>query len=217
MATIEKEDVVALFSKPFMDLMFEAQSVHRQYHKAGEVQLSQLISIKTGGCAEDCGYCSQSAKYAKDVGLQATKLMDVDAVVAEAKRAQAGGATRYCMGAAWTRPKERDLGKVCAMISEVKALGLETCATLGMLDDSQSKALKEAGLDYYNHNIDTSPEHYDKIITTREFSERIDTLNSARDAGLKLCCGGILGMGETRADRAEMLRQLAIMAPPPES
>ncbi|MEO0412744.1 MAG: biotin synthase BioB [Pseudomonadota bacterium] len=215
--TYSPQDVLAFFEMPFLDLMFEAQTIHRQHHTPGQVQLSQLISIKTGGCAEDCGYCSQSAKYAKDVGLKATKLMDVGAVVTEAKQAKAGGATRYCMGAAWTRPKERDLGQVCAMIKEVKALGLETCATLGMLDDAQSAALKDAGLDYYNHNIDTSPEHYEKIITTREFSERIDTLNAARAAGLKLCCGGILGMGETRADRAEMLRQLAIMDPPPES
>lgn len=215
--TYTQQEVLAFFEMPFLDLMFEAQTVHRQHHTPGEVQLSQLISIKTGGCAEDCGYCSQSAKYAKDVGLQATKLMDVDAVVREAKRARAGGATRYCMGAAWTRPKARDLGQVCEMITAVKALGLETCATLGMLDDTQSQALKEAGLDYYNHNIDTSPEHYENIVTTREFSERIDTLNAARAAGLKLCCGGILGMGETRVDRAEMLRQLAIMDPPPES
>ncbi|MEM1019879.1 MAG: biotin synthase BioB [Pseudomonadota bacterium] len=214
---LEKQDVEALFDSPFMDLMFEAQSVHRAHHVPGEVQLSQLISIKTGGCAEDCGYCSQSAKYAKDTGLKATKLMDVEDVLIEAQRAKDSGATRYCMGAAWTRPKERDMDKVCEMIREVKAMGLETCATLGMLDDAQSEALKDAGLDYYNHNIDTSPEFYDQIITTREFSERIETLESARAAGLKLCCGGILGMGETRADRAEMLRQLAIMDPQPES
>lgn len=214
---LEKQDVEALFDSPFMDLMFEAQSVHRAHHVPGEIQLSQLISIKTGGCAEDCGYCSQSAKYAKDTGLKATKLMDVEDVLIEAQRAKDSGATRYCMGAAWTRPKERDMDKVCEMIREVKAMGLETCATLGMLDDAQSEALKDAGLDYYNHNIDTSPEFYDQIITTREFSERIETLESARAAGLKLCCGGILGMGETRADRAEMLRQLAIMDPQPES
>ncbi|MGD1956944.1 MAG: biotin synthase BioB [Sphingomonadales bacterium] len=214
---LEKQDVEALFDSPFMDLMFEAQSVHRAHHVPGEVQLSQLISIKTGGCAEDCGYCSQSAKYAKDTGLKATKLMDVEDVLIEAQRAKDSGATRYCMGAAWTRPKERDMDKVCEMIREVKAMGLETCATLGMLDDAQSEALKDAGLDYYNHNIDTSPEFYDQILTTREFSERIETLESARAAGLKLCCGGILGMGETRADRAEMLRQLAIMDPQPES
>jgi len=212
-----KTDVLALFDLPFMDLMYQAQTVHRAHHVLGEVQLSQLVSIKTGGCAEDCGYCSQSAKYAKDTGLKATKLMDVEAVVADAKRAQAGGATRYCMGAAWTRPKDRDLDKVCEMIAQVKALGLETCATLGMLEDHQSAALKDAGLDYYNHNIDTSPEFYHQVITTREFSERIETLESARAAGLKLCCGGILGLGETRADRAEMLRQLANMVPPPES
>ncbi|MEM9878211.1 MAG: biotin synthase BioB [Pseudomonadota bacterium] len=212
-----RDDVAQLFDKPFLDLMFEAQQVHRAHHEPGAVQLSQLISIKTGGCAEDCGYCSQSAKYAKDTGLKATKLMDLDAVLTDAKRAKSGGATRYCMGAAWTRPKDRDMGKICEMISEVKALGLETCATLGMLEDHQSIALKSAGLDYYNHNIDTSPEFYHHVITTREFSERIETLDSARAAGLKICCGGILGLGETRADRAEMLRQLAIMSPPPES
>lgn len=215
--SLEGADVLALFETPFLDLMFQAQSVHRQHHVPGQVQLSQLVSIKTGGCAEDCGYCSQSAKFAKETGLKATKLMDVERVLADAQRAKAGGATRYCMGAAWTRPKDRDLSTVCTMISEVKAMGLETCATLGMLDDTQSKALKDAGLDYYNHNIDTSPDYYEKIITTRVFSERIETLESARQAGLKLCCGGILGMGETRADRAEMLRQLAIMEPPPES
>lgn len=214
---MQKSDVTELFDLPFMELMFRAQEMHRAHHVPGEVQLSQLVSIKTGGCAEDCGYCSQSAKFAKETGFKASKLMDVEAVVSDAKRARDGGATRYCMGAAWTRPKARDLEKVCTMISEVKALGLETCATLGMLDDDQSRTLKSAGLDYYNHNIDTSPEYYEKIITTREFKERIETLDSARDAGLKLCCGGILGMGETRADRAEMLRQLAIMAPPPES
>lgn len=214
---LEKADVLALFDQPFMELMFQAQSVHRQHHVPGQVQLSQLVSIKTGGCAEDCGYCSQSAKFAADTGLKATKLMDVEAVLEEAKQAKAGGATRYCMGAAWTRPKQRDMEALCDMIGQVKALGLETCATLGMLDEGQSEALKDAGLDYYNHNIDTSPEYYGKIITTRTFAERIDTLESARAAGLKLCCGGILGMGETREDRAEMLRQLAIMAPPPES
>lgn len=215
--TYSKQDVLTLFDTPFLDLMFDAQRVHRANHEPGEVQLSQLISIKTGGCAEDCGYCSQSAKYAKDVGLKATKLMDVEDVLIEAQRAKDSGATRYCMGAAWTRPKQRDMDAVCEMITKVKAMGLETCATLGMLDDDQSAALKAAGLDYYNHNIDTSPEFYDQIITTREFSERLETLESARAAGLKLCCGGILGMGETRADRAEMLRQLAILAPPPES
>lgn len=215
--SLQKADVTDLFDMPFMALMFRAQEVHRAHHVPGEVQLSQLVSIKTGGCAEDCGYCSQSAKFAKETGLKASKLMDVEAVIIDAKRARDGGATRYCMGAAWTRPKARDLEKVCTMISEVKAMGLETCATLGMLDDEQSAALKSAGLDYYNHNIDTSREYYEKIITTREFQERIETLDSARGAGLKLCCGGILGMGETRADRAEMLRQLAIMAPPPES
>lgn len=214
---LAKADVVALFDVPFMELMFRAQSVHRQHHSPGQVQLSQLVSIKTGGCAEDCGYCSQSAKFAAETRLKATKLMDVEAVLEDAKRAKAGGATRYCMGAAWTRPKQRDMEAVCTMIEQVKAMGLETCATLGMLDDNQSQALKAAGLDYYNHNIDTSPEYYGKIITTRDFAERIETLETARQAGLKLCCGGILGMGESREDRAEMLRQLAIMAPPPES
>jgi biotin synthase len=209
------ERVLALYALPFNDLLFRAQQVHREHHKPNEVQLSTLLSIKTGGCPEDCGYCAQSAHH--DTGLKATRLMDLQEVVEAAKAAKAQGASRFCMGAAWREPKDRDMEKVEAMIREVKALGLQTCVTLGMLRPEQARSLKEAGLDYYNHNLDTSPEHYDRIIGTRTYDERLDTLQHVREAGLHVCCGGILGMGETREDRASLIAQLAAMDPPPES
>lgn len=211
------EEAQALYEKPFMDLLWDAQNIHRAHHQPGEVQLSQLVSIKTGGCPEDCGYCSQSAKFAKTTGLKATKLMEVEAVLADARRAKDGGATRYCMGAAWTSPKDRDMDMVEAMISGVKAMGMETCATLGMVNDEQALRLKDAGLDYYNHNIDTSERFYSEIITTRKFQDRLDTLASVRKAGMAVCCGGILGMGEETTDRLAMLVTLAHLEPHPES
>jgi len=210
-----REELAALYAKPFADLLFEAQSVHRRHFPANEVQVSTLLSIKTGGCPEDCGYCSQSS-YHKS-GVKAEKLMDVCAVLAEAKRAKEAGATRFCMGAAWRSPKDRDLEAVCEMVSEVKALGLETCATLGMLSCSQAGKLKDAGLDYYNHNIDTSPEYYGEIITTRTYQDRLDTLSAVREAGINVCCGGIVGMGEDEEDRVGMLHTLATMPSHPES
>lgn len=210
-----REELNALYQKPFADLLFEAQSVHRRHFPANEVQISTLLSIKTGGCPEDCGYCSQSA-YHKS-GVKAEKLMDVCAVLAEAKKAKAAGATRFCMGAAWRAPKDRDLDAVCEMVSEVKALGLETCATLGMLSCEQAGKLKTAGLDYYNHNIDTSPEHYGEVITTRTFQDRLDTLDAVRGAGINVCCGGIVGMGEASDDRVGMIHALATMEKHPES
>ncbi|NVJ97683.1 MAG: biotin synthase BioB [Alphaproteobacteria bacterium] len=212
-----RAEVMALFEKPFMDLVFEAQRVHRLYHDPNKVQLSQLISIKTGGCAEDCGYCSQSAKHKKTTGLEATKLMEVERVLTAAKKAKEGGASRYCMGAAWTSPKDRDMDTLVAMVEGVKDLGLETCMTLGMLDDCQTKRLKEAGLDYYNHNVDTSEEFYGEIITTRTYQERIDTLNRVREAGINVCSGGIVGMGEKVEDRAGMLITLANLDEHPNS
>ncbi|WP_317277428.1 biotin synthase BioB [Kordiimonas aestuarii] len=212
-----RDEIMALFAMPFMDLVYEAQRVHRLYHDPNKVQLSQLISIKTGGCAEDCGYCSQSAKHAKTTGLTATKLMEVERVLASAKKAKAGGASRYCMGAAWTSPKDRDMDSILAMVEGVKAMGLETCMTLGMLDDCQTKQLKDAGLDYYNHNVDTSEEYYKKIITTRSYQERIDTLKRVRDAGINVCSGGIVGMGEKPEDRAGMLMTLANLEEHPDS
>jgi biotin synthase len=205
----------SLLAKPFNDLLFEAQSVHRRYFDPNQVQRSTLISIKTGGCPEDCKYCPQSAEY--ETGVKAGKLMEVEAVIAAASRAKAGGASRYCMGAAWRSPKDRDLDKVCAMIEGVKALGLETCATLGMLDEAQAQRLKAAGLDYYNHNLDTAPEFYGEIISTRSFEERLDTLSHVRAAGLNVCCGGILGMGEDRKTRAGLLVALATLPRHPES
>lgn len=211
------DEILALFEQPLMDLLHEAQCVHRQYHDPNKVQLSQLISIKTGGCAEDCGYCSQSAKYKKGTGLTATKLMEVERVVAAAKRAKEGGASRYCMGAAWTSPKDRDMDSLTAMVEGVKALGMETCMTLGMLTDEQTAQLKEAGLDYYNHNIDSSEDYYNQIITTRTYQERLDTLARVREAGINVCSGGIVGMGEERRDRAGMLRTLANLPAHPES
>lgn len=208
-------EVMALFNLPFADLIFKAQSTHREYFNPNEVQVSTLLSIKTGGCPEDCAYCPQSSHF--ETGVKADKLMDVDAVVAEAKKAKAAGASRFCMGAAWRSPKDRDVVKVAELIREVKSLGLETCATLGMLEPAQAKALKAAGLDYYNHNLDTSEAFYPSIITTRTYQDRLDTLAAVRDAGMNVCCGGIVGMGESVTDRAEMLRTLANMPEHPES
>jgi len=207
--------VLALFELPFNDLLFRAQQVHREHHEANAVQLSTLLSIKTGGCAEDCGYCSQSAHH--DTGLPASKLMALDEVLEAAKAAKAQGAGRFCMGAAWREPKDRDMEKVTEMVREVKALGLETCMTLGMLKPEQAHQLKDAGLDYYNHNLDTSPEHYGKVIGTRSYDDRLETLRHVRDAGIHVCCGGIVGMGETRQDRAGLIAQLAALSPQPES
>lgn len=208
-------EVVNLFALPFNDLLFTAQTVHRKYWNANAVQASTLLSIKTGGCAEDCSYCPQSAKY--DTGLKAGKLMAVEDVVAAAKNAKAAGASRFCMGAAWREPKERDMAAVTEMVREVKALGLETCMTLGMLNDKQAGELKDAGLDYYNHNLDTSPEYYGNIITTRTYQERLDTLERVANAGMKTCCGGIVGMGESIEDRAKMLLVLNQLPKHPES
>ncbi len=210
-----REDVDALMRAPFAELVFRAAAVHREHFDPNEVQASRLLSIKTGGCPEDCGYCSQSAHF--KTGLKASRLMDKEAVVAEARRAREEGASRFCMGAAWRAPKDRDMGDLCAMVAEVKALGLETCMTLGMLTDDQAGRLSEAGLDYYNHNIDTSPEYYGKMVSTRTFQDRIDTLERVRASGMKVCCGGIVGMGEAVEDRAGFLLALANMSPPPES
>ncbi len=208
-------DIEALFALPFNDLIFRAQQVHREHFDANAVQLSTLLSIKTGGCPEDCSYCPQSAKY--DTGVEAEKLMPVDEVVAAAKRAKEAGATRFCMGAAWRSPKPHQVDAVGELVREVKALGLETCVTLGMLRDGQAEQLRDAGLDYYNHNLDTSPEFYGQIITTRTYQDRLDTLARVRDAGLKVCCGGIVGLGETQRERAGLIAQLANMSPYPES
>jgi biotin synthase len=210
-----REDVRALFELPFPELMFRAAQVHRDNFDPAEVQISTLLSIKTGGCPEDCGYCSQSAKF--DTGLNASKLMEVNAVLAEAAAAKAGGASRFCMGAAWRSPKDRDLEKVCAMVEGVKALGMETCVTLGMLTGDQAARLKQSGLDYYNHNLDTSPEYYREIITTRTYQDRLDTLEHVRDAGIHVCCGGIVGMGEALEDRIGMIVSLASLPVHPES
>ena len=212
-----RAEIRALYALPFLDLVYRAAGVHRRHHDPGRVQLSELLSIKTGGCAEDCAYCPQSAKYAAATGVKAGRLMDPEAVVAAARKAKEAGASRYCMGAAWTRLKDRDLPAIETMIRGVKALGLETCMTLGMLDAGQATRLKAAGLDYYNHNIDSSPEFYGEIITTRSFDERIETLSHVRGAGIHVCCGGIIGMGESLDDRAGMLEVLANMDPHPES
>ena len=208
-------EISDLFATPFNDLLYEAQSVHRQYFDPNEVQISTLLSIKTGGCPEDCSYCPQAARY--DTGVEADKLMSVDAVVAEAARAKAAGASRFCMGAAWRNPKDHDLDKVCDMVREVRNLGLETCVTLGMLRDDQAQRLRDAGLDYYNHNLDTAPEFYGDIISTRTYQDRLDTLGHVRDAGINVCCGGIVGMGESRAERVGLLHQLATLPDHPES
>ncbi|WP_293941389.1 biotin synthase BioB [Sphingomonas sp.] len=210
-----RAEIAALFDLPFTELVFRAAETHRAHHAPGEVQLCTLLSIKTGGCPEDCGYCSQSAS--SNSGLKAEKLMDVDAVLAAAAEAKATGSQRFCMGAAWREPKDRDMGAVCDMVAGVKAMGLETCMTLGMLSGNQARQLKTAGLDYYNHNIDTSPEHYGDIITTRTFQERLDTLEEVRSAGMAVCCGGIVGMGETREDRVGFLHALATLPRHPES
>ena len=210
-----RDEIVALFSLPFNDLIFQAQTVHRRRFDPNQVQMSTLLSIKTGGCSEDCAYCPQSAAY--DTGVKAEKLMAVQAVLAEARRAKDGGATRYCMGAAWRSPKDRDIDTVCEMIEGVRALGMETCVTLGMLTDDQTARLRDAGLDYYNHNIDTSEEYYGEIITTRTYQDRLDTLGRVRDAGIHVCSGGIVGMGEARDDRVGMLKTLANMPKHPES
>jgi biotin synthase len=210
-----REEVAALFALPFSELLFRAQAIHRANFDAREVQISTLLSIKTGGCPEDCGYCSQSASH--ETGLKATKLMDLPSVLADAKAARDGGATRFCMGAAWRSPKDKDLDQVCEMVAGVKALGMETCVTLGMLTAPQATRLKEAGLDYYNHNIDTSPEYYREIITTRTFEDRLETLAHVRDAGIHVCCGGIVGMGEDEDDRVGMIHALATLPTHPES
>ncbi len=210
-----REDAEGLFALPFADLIYRAQTVHREHFSASEVQASRLLSIKTGGCQEDCGYCSQSAHF--KTGLKASKLLEKETVVDAAKRAKSEGASRFCMGAAWRSPKDRDMEALCDMVGEVKALGLETCMTLGMLSDDQASVLYEAGLDYYNHNIDTSPEYYDKVISTRTFQDRIDTLSRVRQSGMKVCCGGIVGMGEQAQDRVGLILALANMTPPPES
>ncbi len=208
-------EALALYDLPFMDLLFRTQSVHRTSFDPNKVQMSRLLSIKTGGCAEDCGYCSQSAHH--KTGLKASKLMEVERVITEAKKAKAAGATRYCMGAAWRSPKARDMDVVVAMVEGVKALGMETCMTLGMLSDDDIFKLRDAGLDYYNHNVDTSEAYYDKIITTRTYADRLDTLARVRDAGMKVCSGGIVGMGEARQDRVDMLVTLANLEEHPES
>lgn len=209
------EEALALYELPFMDLLFRAQSVHRTSFDPNKVQMSRLLSIKTGGCAEDCGYCSQSAHH--KTGLKASKLMEVERVISEAKKAKAAGATRYCMGAAWRSPKQRDMDVVVAMVEGVKALGMETCMTLGMLTDDDIVKLRDAGLDYYNHNVDTSEAYYSKVITTRTYADRLDTLARVRDAGMKVCSGGIIGMGEERQDRVDMLVTLANLDEHPES
>jgi biotin synthase len=208
-------EVEALFELPFMELVFQAAAVHRAWFDPSEVQLSQLLSVKTGGCAENCGYCSQSQHF--ETGVKASKLMDAASVIAAAMDAKAGGAQRFCMGAAWRDLKDRDVPKVAAMISGVKALGLETCATLGMLTKAQAQSLKDAGLDYYNHNLDTGPDYYDKVVTTRTYQDRLDTLEAVRSVGMSTCCGGIVGMGETRTDRAGLLHALATLPEHPNS
>ncbi len=209
------DDALALIAAPFNDLLFRAQDTHRRHFDPNRIEIATLLSIKTGGCPEDCAYCPQSAHY--DTGLAREGLMATGPVVAAAKRAKAGGATRFCMGAAWRHPTDRDLARVCELVREVKALGLETCATLGMLTAPQADALAEAGLDFYNHNIDTSEAFYGEIVSTRTYADRLDTLACVRDAGIRVCCGGIVGMGESRADRAAMLATLASLPEPPES
>ncbi len=207
--------VEALFDLPFADLLYRAQQVHREHFDANEVQLSTLLSIKTGGCAEDCGYCPQSAHF--DTGVTASKLLPVSEVVDAARAAQANGATRFCMGAAWREPADRHVEPLVEMVREVKALGMETCMTLGMLSDEQARALADAGLDYYNHNLDTAPEHYGAIISTRTYQDRLDTLARVRAVGVSVCCGGIVGLGESRRHRAGLVAQLANLEPYPES
>ncbi len=209
------DEIEALYALPFMDLLFRAQQVHREHFDANELQLSTLLSIKTGGCTEDCGYCPQSVHF--DTGVPASRLMQLPEVVAAARQAKVQGATRFCMGAAWRSPKKRDLQRVAEMVREVRALGLETCMTLGMLDAEQARTLKDAGLDYYNHNLDTAPDYYRNVISTRGYQDRLDTLAAVRDAGIRVCCGGIVGMGESRAQRAGLIAQLANLDPYPDS
>jgi biotin synthase len=206
--------VAALFDLPFADLLFRAQQVHREHFDANAIQRSTLLSIKTGGCSEDCGYCSQSARHGE---VEREKLLDVAEVVAAAQAAKAKGASRFCMGAAWKGPKDKDLERVAEMVKAVKGLGLETCVTLGMLKEGQAETLRDAGLDYYNHNLDTAPEFYDQVISTHTQADRFDTIAKVREAGIKVCCGGIVGMGETRSARASLIAELANMSPAPES
>jgi biotin synthase len=210
-----RDEVRGLFALPFPELIFRAAEVHRENFDPAEVQISTLLSIKTGGCPEDCGYCPQSAKFA--TGVKAEKLMELETVLAEARAARAGGASRFCMGAAWRSPKDRDLDRVCEMVEGVKALGMEACVTLGMLTGDQARRLKDCGLDYYNHNLDTSPEYYGEIITTRTYQDRLDTLDHVRAAGIHVCCGGIVGMGEGLEDRVGMIATLAGLPVHPES
>ena len=210
-----RDEVVALFALPFNELLHRAHSVHREHHDPNAVQVSTLLSIKTGGCPEDCGYCPQAARY--HTGVQAEKLMSVESVVVRAQAAKNAGASRFCMGAAWRSPKDRDVAQVAEIVSAVKALGLETCATLGMLTGEQAQTLKHAGLDYYNHNLDTAPEFYGEIIHTRQYQDRLDTLEHVREVGLKTCCGGIVGMGETREQRAGLLQTLVNLPEHPQS
>ncbi|WP_420561970.1 biotin synthase BioB [Tepidicaulis sp.] len=210
-----REEVEALLALPFNDLIFQAQTVHRKWFDPNEVQKSTLLSIKTGGCPEDCGYCNQSAKF--DTGLSASKLMEVQKVLEGARRAKEAGASRYCMGAAWRNPKDRDMEAIVAMIKGVREMGMETCMTLGMLSPEQTIRLKEAGLDYYNHNIDTSEEYYKEIVTTRTYQDRLDTIQRVQEAGMNVCSGGILGMGESQSDHAGMLQTLANLTPHPQS
>lgn len=209
------EDAESLFHKPLFELLFEAQKVHRENFDPTKIQVSRLLSIKTGKCSEDCKYCSQSVRY--DTGLDAEKLMEVQKVIEAAKKAKEDGASRFCMGAAWRNPKDRDMPYIQKMIEEVKGLGMETCMTLGSLTSEQAKTLAETGLDYYNHNVDTSPEFYGEIVTTHSYQNRLDTLDHVRESGMKICSGGIIGLGETERDRASMLAQLANMLTPPES
>jgi biotin synthase len=209
------EEVEGLFELPLVELVFRAAEVHRRWFDPTELQISQLLSVKTGGCPEDCGYCAQSQHF--KTGVAASRLMDAEAVIAKAREARDGGAQRFCMGAAWRDLKDRDVPRLAAMIAGVKALGLETCATLGMLSVPQATALREAGLDFYNHNLDTGPDYYDQVVTTRTYQDRLQTLAAVRDAGISVCCGGIVGMGETRRDRAGLLHQLATLPAHPES
>lgn len=211
------ENATKLYEKSFMDLVYEAQTIHRQHFDPQKIQLSTLINIKQAGCPEDCGYCSQSAHYQKTVGLERQKLMDVDTILTQAHAAKENGTSRFCMGAAWRSPPKKEFEKVLTAISAVKKMGLETCVTLGMLDAEQACALKEAGLDYYNHNLDTSPEFYSNVTTTRTYQDRLDTLRHVHEAGIKVCCGGIMGLGESRQDRISFLITLANLSPPPDS
>ena len=211
----QPHDVQALFELPFNDLLYRAQGVHREHFDANKVQLSTLLSIKTGGCPENCGYCPQSVHF--DTGVQASALLDLDTVLDAARKAKEAGATRFCMGAAWRGPKDRDIEKVSQLVAGVKSLGMEACATLGLLGEGHAEALRDAGLDYYNHNIDSAPDKYNDVVTTRHFDDRLDTLHKVRQAGVKVCCGGIVGMGESRAQRAALIAELANMDPYPES